>query len=227
VALSRLRAWLRSERVACGVERRTRICFLAPVPASTAVTAQGGITMTATKTMMLAAVVWVAIASSPQAQSVSKANVLKMNATITAIDAGNRMLTLRDDKGNEDTFSVSKDVQRFDELKVGQKVGLTYYESVVFQVVKPGEKGSGTSFDAAVNRGTGALPAGTIATQEKMTVTVKAIDPAVPSVTVATDDGRVVTRKIENKKNLENIKPGDKIDITFTRALVTAVTPAN
>jgi translation initiation factor IF-1 len=60
-----------------------------------------------------------------------------------------------------------------------------------------------------------------------MTVTVKAIDAAVPSVTVATDDGRVVTRKIENKKNLENIKPGDKIDITFTRALVTAVAPAN
>ena len=75
--------------------------------------------MTATKTMLLAALVWGAIATSPQAQSVSKANVLKMNATITAIDAGNRMLTLRDDKGNEDTFSVSKDVQRFDELKVG------------------------------------------------------------------------------------------------------------
>jgi translation initiation factor IF-1 len=49
----------------------------------------------------------------------------------------------------------------------------------------------------------------------------------VPSVTVAADDGRVVTRKIENKKNLENLKPGDKIDITFTRALVTSVSPAN
>ena len=183
--------------------------------------------MTATKTMMLAGAVWVAIASSPLAQSASKANVLKMSATITAIDAGNRMVTLRDDKGNEDTFSVSKDVQRFDEFKVGQKVNLTYYESVVFQVVKPGEKGSGTSFEAGVNRGTGALPAGTIATQEKMTVTVKAIDAAVPSVTVATDDGRVVTRKIENKKNLENVKPGDRVDITFTRALVTAVAPGN
>jgi hypothetical protein len=183
--------------------------------------------MIATKTMMLAALVWVAVAMSPQAQTVSTANVLKMSATITAIDAANRMLTLRDDNGNEDTFSVSKEVQRFDELKVGQKVNLTYYESVVFQVIKPGEKGSGTSFDAAAKRGTGALPGGTIATQEKMTVTVKAIDAAVPSVTVATDDGRVVTRKIENKKNLENIKPGDKIDITFTRALVTTVTPAN
>jgi hypothetical protein len=183
--------------------------------------------MRATKTMLLAAMMWAATAS-PQAQeTVSKANVLKLAATITAIDATNRTLTLRDDKGNEDTFSVGPGVQRFNELKVGQKVNIAYYESVVLQLVKPGEKGSGTSLEAAVNRGTGALPAGTIATQEKMTVTVKAIDTTVPSITVATDEGRVVTRRIENKKNIENLKPGDKIDITFTRALVTTVEPAN
>ena len=183
--------------------------------------------MTATKTMLLAAMVWAATASPQAQQPVSKANVVKISATITAVDPAKRMLTLRDDAGNEDTFNVSQDVQRFNELMVGQKVNLTYYESVVYQLVKAGEKGSGTSLDAAVNRGAGALPAATIATQEKMTVTVKSIDATVPSVTVATDDGRVVTRKIENKKNLENLKPGDKIDITFTRALVTSVAPAN
>jgi hypothetical protein len=43
---------------------------------------------------------------------------------------------------------------------------------------------------------------------------------------VTTDDGRVVTRKIENKKNIENLKPGDKIDITYTQALVTSVEAA-
>ena len=182
--------------------------------------------MTATKTMLLAAMVWAATASPQAQQPVSKANVVKISATITAVDPAKRMLTLRDDAGNEDTFNVSQDVQRFNELMVGQKVNLTYYESVVYQLVKAGEKGSGTSFDAAVNRGAGALPAATIATQEKMTVTVKSIDATVPSVTVAADDGRVVTRKIENKKNLENLKPGDKIDITFTRALVTSVSPA-
>jgi hypothetical protein len=41
---------------------------------------------------------------------------------------------------------------------------------------------------------------------------------------VTTADGRDVTRKIENKKYLEGVKPGDKIDITFTRAIVTEVT---
>ena len=183
--------------------------------------------MSATKTMLLAAMMWAATAS-PQAQEpVSKTNVLKISATITAIDATNRTLTLRDDKGTEDTFSVGQEVMRFNELKVGQKVNIAYYESVVLQLVKPGEKGSGTTLEAAVERATGALPGATLKTQATMTVTVKAIDSTVPSVTVATEDGRVVTRKIENKKNLENLKPGDKIDITFTQALVTSVEPAN
>jgi hypothetical protein len=159
-------------------------------------------------------------------QPVSKANVLKVNATIQAIDATTRSITLRDDKGNEDTFSVGDTVQRFDELKVGQKVNVTYYESIVFQVLKPGETGGGTSVEAALTRAKSALPAGTIATQDKATVTVKAVDPAVPSISVATADGRMVTRKIENKKYLEGVKPGDRIDITFTRALVTEVTNA-
>jgi hypothetical protein len=183
--------------------------------------------MTGTKTMLLGAMMWAATVA-PQAQeSVSKASVVKIATTITGIDATNRMLTLRDDKGNEDTFSVDRAVQRFDELKVGQKVNITYYESMVFQLLKPGEKGSGTSFDAALNRAKSALPAGTIATQDKMTVTVKAIDATVPSITVTADDGRVVTRKIEDRRNLEKVKPGDRIDITFTRALVTEVAAAN
>jgi hypothetical protein len=168
--------------------------------------------------------VWAVTGASHAQQPVSKANVMKVTATITAIDSTNRALTMRDDMGNEDTFPT---VERFNELKVGQKVNFTYYESMVLQLVKPGEKGGGTSFEAALNRAKSALPAGTIATQEKMTVTVKSIDTTVPSVTVTTADGRTVTRKIEDRKHLENLKAGDQIDITFTRALVTSVAPGN
>jgi Cu/Ag efflux protein CusF len=157
------------------------------------------------------------------AKPISKVNMVKINATIQAIDTTARTVTLRDEMGNEDVYTVSKDMQRFNELKVGQKVGITYYESLVLQVLQPGEKGSGTSFEAALNRAKSQLPAGTLATQDKTTVTVKAIDPTVPSVTVTTDDGRTVTRKIEDKTILDKVKPGDRVDITFTRALITEV----
>ena len=177
--------------------------------------------------MTLAAMICIAGLTMAQAQEpVTKSNMVKVSATIQAIDQTTRTVTLRDDKGNEDTFAVSDAVKRFNELKVGQKVNITYYESIVFQLLKPGEKGGGTSFEAALNRAKGALPAGTVAVQDKATVTVKAVDMAVPSITVVTADGRTVTRKIENKKNLEGVKAGDKIDITFTRALVTEVANA-
>ena len=175
-------------------------------------------------TTLIVAMLWMAAVAMPLAQApVTKSNMIKITATIQAIDQTSRMVTLRDDKGNEDTFVVGEAVKRFNELKVGQKVNITYYESIVFQLVKPGEKPGGNSVEAAFDRAKGALPAGTLAVQDKATVTVKAVDPSVPSITVTTPDGRTVTRKIENKKNIEGVKAGDKIDITYTRAVLTSV----
>ena len=122
------------------------------------------------------------------------------------------------------------ELKRFDELKVGDKVKMTYYESVFLQLRKAGatagttgEKPADATLDAAITRGKGALPGGTAAVQEKMTVTVKAIDPALPSITVTTPDGRTVTRKVEDKKNLTGVAVGDLIDVTYTRALLTQI----
>ena len=154
---------------------------------------------------------------------ITKFSSTSATATIQAIDTTTRTLTLRDQSGQEDKYSVSPDVKRFDELKVGDTVKMTYYESIVLQVRKAGEKPGPTSTDAAATAGTGALPSKTTAVQEKMTVTVKAIDPTLPSVTVTTPDGRTVTRKVENKKNLEGVNVGDLVDITYTRAVLTSI----
>jgi Cu/Ag efflux protein CusF len=179
-------------------------------------------------TTILAAVLWLTGLASAQAQqAVTKSNSVTATATVQAIDKTARLVTLRNERGEEDTFSVSPETMpRFNELKVGDKVRMTYYESMVFQLLKPGAKSDSASYEAALNRAKGARPAGTLATQEKMTVTVKAVDMAVPSITVTTDNGRVITRKIEDKKNLDGVKPGDKIEITYTQALLTAVESA-
>jgi Cu/Ag efflux protein CusF len=176
-------------------------------------------------TTILAAVLCLTGLSSAQAQqTVTKSNSVTAMLTVQQIDKTARLVTLRNEQGEEDTYSISPETMpRFNELKVGDKVRITYYESMVFQLLKPGAKSNSASYEAALNRAKSARPAGTLATQEKMTVTVKALDMAVPSITVTTDNGRVITRKIEEKKNLEGVKPGDKIEITYTQALVTAV----
>jgi hypothetical protein len=162
-----------------------------------------------------------------QAQApITKSNSVSATATIQAIDSTARLITVRSETGEEDTFAVGDSVQRFNELKVGDKIKMTYYESMVFQLRKPGDPVDKASDDAALTRARSALPGGTLTVQQKRTVTVKAVDPSIPSITVVTEDGRTVTRKIEDKKNLDGVKPGDRIDITYTQALVTSVIAA-
>ena len=153
---------------------------------------------------------------------IAKTKSVTATATIQAIDSTKRLVTLRDEKGQDDTYSVSPDFKRFNELKVGDTVKMEYHEAVVLEIRKPGEKPSAGAV-SAMERGKGALPSGRLSVQDTATVTVKAIDPAVPSVTVATSDGRTVTRKVENKKNLEGVKVGDLVDITYSRALVMSI----
>src|SRR5207344_3287323 len=68
-------------------------------------------------------------------KTVSKANTITATATVEAIDYSARRVTLKNEKGETDMFVVDPVVKRFDSVKVGDKVKLTYYESLVFQVV--------------------------------------------------------------------------------------------
>jgi Cu/Ag efflux protein CusF len=170
-------------------------------------------------------VAFLAFGSVAQArQTVTKSDSVSATATVQAIDKANRLVTLRDEKGVEDTMVVGPAMKRFDELKVGDKVKVTYYESLVMQVRKPGDTPK-DAVDAKATRGTGTSPSATLSRQLTTSVEVLAIDQKLPSITVKTAEGRTVTRKVEDRKNIEGVKVGDKIDITYTQAAIVAVEP--
>ena len=146
-----------------------------------------------------------------------------VTATIKAIDSTNRLVTLAFEDGTVDTVKAGPEVRRFNELKVGDKVTFRYQESAVVQLRKPGNVTPASSAAQGITRSAGAKPGGTMAQQVTAHVTVEAIDAAVPSITVKTDDGRHVTYHVEDKKNLEGVKAGDRLEITLTRALMVSV----
>jgi hypothetical protein len=179
-----------------------------------------------TRTAIFGLAVALVIGSVVQAeQTVSKSESVSATATIQAIDKANRLVTLKDESGAEDTMQVGPAMKRFDELKVGDKVKVTYSESLVLQVRKPGDAAKPGGDDAKITKGTGASPAVTLARQQTTAVEVLGIDQKLPSITVRTADGRTVTRKVEVRKNLEGVKVGDKIDITYTQAAILSVEP--
>jgi len=180
------------------------------------------------KSLVAIGIAGLMLAAAPAAfaqKPIVKTETVTKTVTIEAIERSQRTVTFKDDKGVMDTVQVGPGMKRFDELKVGDKVNFRYYESMVFQLKKGGATGPDTGA-VATNRGSGATPSGSLAQQITMTVTVVSVDPSVPSITVKTQNGDVITRKIEDKKNLEGVAPGDRIVITYTQALLAAVEPA-
>jgi hypothetical protein len=90
-----------------------------------------------------------------------------------------------------------------------------------------GETGNFTREGAIENfSGLGDAPtgrSGTLSQQMSATVTILEIDANVPSVTVKTEDGRTMSFKIADRKTLEGVKVGDKVDITYTAAVMITV----
>jgi hypothetical protein len=160
-----------------------------------------------------------------QAQKpVTETDSITLTTRIEAIDHGLRLVTLKDKEGVTETIYCGPEVKRFDELKVGDTVTFRYYESIAYAIRKPGQpSGLPAQTGPVVTRAQGARPGGTVAQQETATVTIKAIDPKVPSVTILTEGGRTKSFKVEDKKNLEGVKAGDKVEITYTEAVMISV----
>jgi Cu/Ag efflux protein CusF len=154
---------------------------------------------------------------------IRRGDMVKASATIEQIDKANRMITFKNDDGTEDTVSAGPEFKRFDELKVGDKVNMTYYESTVIQVRKPGEPPLQAKSGSGMTGTSGALPGGTISRQTVKTVTVKQVDPDAGSITVVTADGRTLTRKVRDRSALKGVTVGDHIDIAYTEAVLASV----
>jgi Cu/Ag efflux protein CusF len=176
------------------------------------------------KTLAVIAVV-LALPLATQAQKPkTQTDSVELTTTIEAIDHSARKVTLKDKDGATQTLRCGPEVKRFDELKVGDTVTFRYQESIAYAIRKPGQpSGLPKPTEPAITRGTGAKPSGTLAQQETATVTVKAIDARVPSITVLTEDGRTASFKVEDKNNLKDVNVGDKVEVTYTEALIISV----
>ena len=163
-----------------------------------------------------------AVSASAQAPK-SMGAAIEETFTIDAIDHSARIVSLKDKEGNVEDVYCGPEVQRFNQLKVGDKVTFRYYESVVMQIRKLGTAPESPSSKPALTRTPGSKPGGTLSQQMTATVTVNAIDPKTPAVTVTASDGRKMSFKVEDKKNIEGLKAGDKVEITYTQALAISV----
>jgi len=143
-------------------------------------------------------------------------------ATVEAIDQGRRMVTIKDEKGIYHDIKAPAEVKRFSEIKVGDKLTATYYDNIILRVKSPGEKDVNTG-TAGVVPGTGAKPGATASSQRTITATIVAIDQKIPSISFKGPNGWAYSSRVEDTEALKKVKVGDKVDITWTEAVLVSL----
>ncbi len=148
---------------------------------------------------------------------------VRVRGTIEAIDKEQSTVTLKGPKGRTLTLEV-RDRQKLDAVKVGDPVVAVYMEAVVIQVRKAGTATPGvTTQETRVSSKPGETPAGAIGREISITATITAIDKKAHTVTIKGPQGRTETIKAKDPKNLDAVKVGDLVELTYTQALAVSL----
>ncbi len=156
-----------------------------------------------------------------------KERTVTATATVQAIDMKTRVVTLKGAAGNVFDVTVGPEARNLPQVKVGDLVTVKYYESLAFKVYKKGEApmGEGTT-EGIVRAKPGEKPGGAAVSQVTVTATVEALDKKKHTATLKGPEGKSVVVKVQDPKNMENVKVGDEVMITYSEALAISVEKA-
>jgi hypothetical protein len=124
---------------------------------------------------------------------------------------------------------ASPNVTRLNELKVGDTVVASYYQSLAIEVRKPtvAELTSLPTTSLTVHKQRDDLPPGAgAAVVTETIVTVLNINRGAETVSVLYPNGKNVIVKVRYPENLARIKPGDKVALTYSEAMAISIDPA-
>lgn len=160
----------------------------------------------------------------PPTSGTIEENAVSVTAKVSKVDHETRMVTLTTSDGESVTFEAGPEVRNLDQLEPGDKVRAEYYESVVYEVKKPGEAVPGVQMAEDAERAPmGAKPGAGAARAVMVTATVDAIDMKEPSVTLRGPDGSVQTLPVRDVNRLKAVKVGDLVEFTYTQAIAIGV----
>lgn len=183
----------------------------------------------------LAAIVQPAIAQKPGVQGgavvasepgkAAAVATVQATAQVVAIDKATRTVTL---KGPQRTVDVvaGDEVKNFDQIKVGDRVNVTYVEALTLELKKTKGKLDMKAETDAVRAAPGAAPGGAVGRQITALCDVVAVDPKKSTITLKGPRGNVMELNVRNKDHFKVVKKGDQVEVVYTEALAIALSPA-
>jgi Cu/Ag efflux protein CusF len=161
-----------------------------------------------------------AAAAAPLPSGTVGQNAVTATATVKSIDQKTRKVTLQRPDGSLIKFRAGDQVRNLAQVKVGDTVKVTYYESLAYEVKKPGQAVPGAAVAEQLARAEpGEKPGAAGARVMTVTATIAGIDKAAGTVTLRGPDGQDSTIKVRYPEKLNQVSVGDLVQLTYTEAV--------
>jgi Cu/Ag efflux protein CusF len=151
-------------------------------------------------------------------------DVVKLTATVKALDAQKKTVTL-EGKGGKTLTVNAKNARNFDQIKVGDQVKVQYVEELAIFVRRADAPADAQVAQTVVLEPKGKKPGGIVAETTEIQANVEDINYKKRTVTLKGPAGGVKTLKVGKQvKNFKEVKKGDQVVLRFTEALALEVT---
>lgn len=154
--------------------------------------------------------------------------VVSVVGEIVAVDAANRIVSIKGPKGNISDMVVDERVRNLDKVKVGDRVKLTYRVGVALALLKGGDgiREKVESEGAARAAEGAAKPGGVLVKTTTVVANVEAVNQKRKIVTLKGPEGKVVDVQVKDPQVLKDVKVGDQVGAKITESVAVRVTPA-
>lgn len=155
------------------------------------------------------------------------AGTAQLIATVEAIDAAVRTLTLKGSNGNVQTLGVGDELRNLLQVKVGDRVVVTYAQALALQLKKVGaEIRERVGREGGASAAPGARPATVVGREIALVGDVVAVNYVKQTLTLR-GANQTVRLVVPDAVQLKTITTGDQVHAIYTEALALAVKAAH
>ena len=150
-------------------------------------------------------------------------DVIKLTGTVKAVDLDKKTVTVEGSSGRVETIDA-KEARNLDQVKVGDKVTVSYTQALAVFVRKSDEPPSASEKQTVQLAPKGQKPGGVVARTVELTGTIQSVDAKKRTVDVTIPAGDVRTFKVDPRvKNLSQVKKGDQVVLRYAESVALSV----
>ena len=154
----------------------------------------------------------------------SASRAITATATVEDVDQDRREVTLRTADGEQKRIHVGDEVRNLSQVRKGDVVTATYYESIALALRDAtGDKPSVSVTQDVQRAPLGSKPSGSVTQETTLKAKVTAVDRRKQTVTLEGPRGGTVTLKVEDPKKLDDVVVGHLVEAVYREAVVISV----